>query len=177
MKDLLLLIAGIPLGVVANYVYQYVRAKTDRIFEPIKMTGKWGELVGASGERRCSMGEIRYDRRRGMWTFDGVNYHNDGRPFCYWTTEASYLDKSGREFYYIFTNTLAESGQKGYIGFGVVSFRRQDRAWVPDRGFFISGNEGETYRSHSMVPLESIPASQSAIRHVFHSKLGLDQTA
>lgn len=176
MKELLLLITGIPLGVVANYAYQYARTRTDRMFDPIKMAGKWGELVNAPGERRCSIGEIRYDRRRGMWTFDGTNYHNDGRPFCHWTTEASYLDKSTREFYYTFTNTLAESGQKGYIGFGVIRFRRQERTWVPDRGFFISGNESEMYRSHSMVPLESIPTSQTEIHEVFRSRLGLNAT-
>jgi hypothetical protein len=173
MKDLLLLLGGIPFGVLANYVYQYAKSKTDHMFDPIRMTGKWGELVGGSGERRCSMGEIRYDRRRKMWTFDGTNYHNDGRPFCHWTTEASYLDKSARELHYIFTNTLVESGQKGYMGFGVVRFRRQEHAWVPDHGFFISGNEGETYRSHSMVPLEDIPTGQGKIRDLFRSRLGL----
>ncbi|MEC3979526.1 hypothetical protein [Amycolatopsis sp. H20-H5] len=173
MKDLLLLLAGIPFGVAANYIYQYVKSKTDRMYDPIKMIGNWGELVDDSGERRCSMGEIRYDRRRKMWTFDGTNYHNDGRPFCHWTTEASYMDKSAREFYYIFTNTLVESGQKGYMGFGVVRFRRQERAWVPDHGFFVSGNEGETYRSHTMVPLDGIPTNQSEVRKLFLSKLNL----
>lgn len=173
VKEILLLLAGVPIGVLANYAYQYAKSRTDRMFDPIEMTGKWGELVGESGERRCSMGEIRYDRRRGMWTFDGTNYYNDGRPFCHWTTETSYLDKDSRGFYYIFTNTLVESGQKGYIGFGVVRFRRNERAWVPDRGFFASGNEGETYRSHSMVPLEAIPTQQDEIREVFRSELGL----
>jgi hypothetical protein len=174
VKDLLLLIVGIPFGVLANYAYQYARDATDRMLDPIKMEGKWGELIGAPGERRCSMGEIRYDKRRRMWSFDGTNYHNDGRPFCYWTTEASYLDKTRREFHYIFTNTLVESGQTGYIGFGVVRFRRHERAWVPDHGFFISGNENETYRSHSMVSLVDIPLEQAAVLDVFRSKLGLD---
>jgi hypothetical protein len=177
VKDLLLLIAGIPFGVVANYIYQYARVKADKAFEPIKVEGKWGELTTMSGERRCSMGEIRYDRRKRMWTFDGTNYHNDGRPFCRWTTEASYLDKSSREFYYVFTNTLVESGQKGYIGFGVVRFRRQESVWLPDHGFFISGSEGESYRSHSMVPLDEIPTEGSRVREVFRSKLGFDQVA
>jgi hypothetical protein len=174
VKDVWLLLAGVPLGVLANYLYQYAKGRTDRMFDPMKLAGYWGELMSTPGERRCSLGEIRYDRRRGMWTFDGTNYHNDGRPYCHWTTEASYLDKSAREFYYIFTNTLVESGQKGYVGFGVVRFRRQGGAWVPDRGFFISGAEGETYRSHSMVPLRSLPRNQSAIGQLFQAKLGLD---
>ncbi|KUO12248.1 hypothetical protein AQJ58_10410 [Streptomyces sp. DSM 15324] len=109
-----------------------------------------------------------------MSAFDGTNYHNDGRPFCHWTTEVSYLDKKTRTFRYIFSNTLAESGEKAYIGFGVVRFRRDGRAWLPDRGFFISGNQREQYRTHSMVPLHMIPTDPVAIREVFRSQPGLD---
>ncbi|WP_141715541.1 hypothetical protein [Streptomyces sp. DvalAA-19] len=175
MKEFLLLMAGVPFGILASYGYEIIKSRTDKMFDPIKMEGKWGELVAADGERRCSMGEIRYDKRRAMWAFDGTNYHNDGRPFCHWTTEASYLDKTSRTFHYIFSNTLAESGQKSYIGFGVIRFRREQRAWVPDRGFFISGNEGEAYRSHSMVQLDTIPVDQVDVQQVFRSQLGLPQ--
>ncbi|MDX3531773.1 hypothetical protein P1P75_36615 [Streptomyces sp. ID05-39B] len=174
MKEFLLLIAGVPFGILASYCYEFVKSKTDRMYDPIKMEGKWGELTSTPGGRRCSMGEIRFDKRRGMWAFDGTNYHNDGKPFCHWTTEASYLDKTNRIFHYIFSNTLVESGEKAYIGFGVVRFRREGRAWLPDRGFFISGNQGEQYRTHSMVPLDAIPTDQAAVREVFRSQLGLD---
>ncbi|RAY11964.1 hypothetical protein DPM19_26790 [Actinomadura craniellae] len=88
-------------------------------------------------------------------------------------TLASYLDKSTREFYYTFSNTPIESGQTGYIGFGVIRFRRSEGKWIPDRGFFISGNEGESYRHHTMVQLDSIPDDAESAREIFTSKLGL----
>jgi hypothetical protein len=173
VRDVLLLVLGIPFGVVANGVYQYVKAIADRRFDPIEMKGAWGEFIGDSEGHQCSIGEIRYDMRRRMWVFDGTNYYNDGRPFCHWVTLASYLDKSSRIFYYIFSNTPAEAGQTGYIGFGVVRFRRDQGKWVPDRGFFISGKEGESYQSHTLVPLDRIPATADEIRAVFASRLGL----
>ncbi len=108
-----------------------------------------------------------------MWTFDGINYNNDGTQSGHWTTEASHLDKTAHKFYYIFTSTLVEAAHAGYMGFGIVEFRRSERTWIPDRGFFISDNENEKYRSHSMVRLDEIPTEQDAILEIFKSKLKL----
>ncbi|MFJ4786501.1 hypothetical protein [Streptomyces sp. NPDC088794] len=175
MRDYLFLLLGIPAGIVSNGIYQYLKIFTSRRIDRIKLEGVWGEHMGESGERQCSIGEIRYDLRRRMWAFDGTNYHNDGRPYCHWVTLTSYFDNEKREFYYTFSNTLAETGQTGYIGFGVLRFRRQDRKWVPDRGFFISGTEGESYRSHSVVPLERIPDNPQEAHAVFVAQLGMPE--
>ncbi|MER7709735.1 hypothetical protein AB0K98_14955 [Streptomyces werraensis] len=176
MSDYIFLALGIPAGIASNILYQYLRSFVSRRFDPIEMKGIWGEYMSEPGERQCSIGEIRYDLRRSMWVFDGTNYHNDGRPFCHWVTLASYFDKTKREFYYTFSNTLAETGQTGYIGFGVLRFRRHEGKWVPDRGFFISGNEGESYRSHSVVRLDRIPTTPQETQAVFRTRLGLPET-
>jgi hypothetical protein len=175
MKDYIFLLLGVPAGIAANGLYQYLKIFTSRRLDPIAMEGVWGEYISEPGERQCSIGEIRYDLRKRMWVFDGTNYHNDGRPYCHWVTLASYFDKTKREFYYTFSNTLTETGQTGYIGFGVLRFRRHEGKWIPNHGFFISGSEGESYRSHTVVPLDRMPSSSQETRAMFVTQLGLPE--
>ncbi|MEU6154783.1 hypothetical protein ABZ816_32805 [Actinosynnema sp. NPDC047251] len=68
-----MLALGIPFGVAANALYQYLRGVISRRMDPISLAGQWGELISGIDERRCSIGEIRYDLRRRMWVFDGTN--------------------------------------------------------------------------------------------------------
>ncbi len=173
VRELLFLVIGIPFGVAANAAYHYVRIVTGRTFDRIQLEGKWGEYVENYSDHQYSIGEIRYDLRRRMWAFNGTNYYNDGRPYCHWETLASYFDKTKREFYYTFHNTLLKSSQTSHVGFGVIRFRREEGKWIPDRGFFISGSEGESYLWHTMVPLDRIPVGREEVRAVLTSNLGL----
>uniref|UniRef100_A0A5Q5CFG4 Uncharacterized protein n=1 Tax=Mycobacterium sp. (strain JLS) TaxID=164757 RepID=A0A5Q5CFG4_MYCSJ len=169
----LLLLLGIPIGVAANFCFQWLWTVLRWSADRIDIAGVWGERIHSGHERQCSVGKISYDIWRTRWTFDGTNYHDDGRPFCHWRTISSYLDRHNKVFYYIFLNTQEEEAHAGYTGFGIVHLHKVEKKWVPVRGAFAAGNPGESFRSHSMVRLESVPENRDQARELFRQKLGL----
>lgn len=171
-KEWLLLGAGIPIGLVANLLYQYLRFARERWVGRVALAGCWGERMAIPGERQYSAGEIRFDARRRMWTFDGTNYNNDGTPYCEWYTHASYLNLRENTLYYVFVNTPSDESQTGYTGFGAVLLGRVGGRLKPKRGYFVAGEPGGEYRTHSMVPIGRLPDSAAEARRLFDSELG-----
>ena len=170
------LLLGVPAGVVSNFLFQWVWSAVSWSSTRIDIKGTWGEKIHSGSERQCSIGTIKYDVWRSMWTFDGTNYHNDGRPFCHWRTISSHLDRHNKVFYYIFLNVQEEQAQAGYTGFGFVHLNQIEKKWVPVRGGFAAGNPGESFRSHSMVKLDAAPSSINEAQQVFHERLGLPRS-
>jgi len=171
--DWLAILLGIPIGIAANFCFQWATAVYRWSSDRISIKGVWGERIHSGTERQCSIGRIRYDIRRSMWTFDGTNYHNDGTPFCHWRTIASHLDRHNKVFYYIFLNTHEEEAHTGYTGFGFVQLAKTERKWTPVRGAFAAGNPGESFRSHSMVKLDNEPDTPDSTLQLFQDRLGL----
>ncbi len=168
MKEFVLaLLLGIAVGVLGNFAYQWAQTVISRVFSRIEIKGVWGERILDGDERVYSIGQIHYDMRLRMWAFDGTNYHNDGSPFCHWRTVASYVDRQAKRYYYVFFNTHVDSTQAGYTGFGFVDLERRGRAWVPRNGAFAAGNPGESFRSHSMVKLRTVPTTRAAALSAF----------
>lgn len=172
---LIALAVGIATGVAANALYQWLTQARSWLTDRVNISGVWGERMIGGGDRRFSVGTIRYDLRRRMWVFDGTNYYNDGRPFCHWRTITAYLDQQSKRYYYVFLNTHDDEVHTGYTGFGFVDLEKKGRTWVPRRGAFAAGNPGECFRSHSMVKLNALPVSQDQLREMFVSELAVDK--
>lgn len=165
--DIMLLLAGIPIGMAANACYQWAKVGIGWISDPIRMSGTWVERIHSGTERQFSIGEIRWNVRRSIWDFEGTNFHNNGVPFCHWKTITSYLDRDNKRFYYTFLNTPDDSSHTSYTGFGVLELAKRGRSYVPCRGSFAAGNPGETFRSHSMIKVDRAPANPQETRDLF----------
>lgn len=166
-------VLSIPLGMAANFAFQWALIFYRRVSERVEIKGIWAERMRSGSDRQCSIGRIRYSIRRSMWLFDGTNYHNDGRAFCHWRTISSYLDTHNKVFYYIFLNTPEEEAHIGYTGFGIVHLVEINGEWIPIRGTFAAGGVGEIFRSHSMVKIDQEPETQADTVALFRDKLGM----
>lgn len=171
--DILVFVIGVTTGVLGNFATHALRSSAGWIWEPYKIKGIWIEKIHSGEERVFSLGRIRKDLRRGMWTFEGTNYHNDGTPFCHWRTVTSHLDKQNKRFYYTFLNTPHNSTHTSYTGFGFLELTREGRHYVPTRGSFAAGNPKEQFRSHSIVKIEALPQDQRETQALFskHSQI------
>lgn len=162
------LIIGVLTGVAGNALYQWIKNAYALVTDRLEIKGIWGEGIRDGNERHFSIGTIRYEPARQMWTFDGTNYHDDGNPYCHWSTIASYLDRSSHHYYYIFQNTPHDDVHAGYTGFGFVDLVKTPKGvWAPARGSFAAGNPGECFRTHSMVRLDDAPPDAEARLHAF----------
>lgn len=56
---------------------------------------------------------------------------------------------------------------EGYTGFGFIDLDKRDGRWVPRSGAFAAGNPGESFRSHTMVPLLSAPSDRTSVMAAF----------
>lgn len=149
--------AGAILGIGGNFAYDWLRATLDtRSDGKLDIAGTWGEWTPKGYSRQFSVGVIRYRFWKRRYEFDGTNYHNDGSPFCYWRTTSSSIDRSRREFHYVFETRDAASMQVTLYGYGVISLVREGKLLVPGDGFYIysTGDDSARQMSHTMQRLD-----------------------
>ena len=133
-------------------IWQYM---AKRATEPrLSIEGVWAEYIPDSIDRQYSLGELYFDKQKGIHVFNGTNFQNSGNRYCHWDTVTSYIDTNSNRFFYIFSAQLEGELDKLYYGFGVVNLARRasDQALVPVDGHYVSANvdDGKP-KSHSMV--------------------------
>lgn len=141
-------IVAAGIGGIVAYVWKKMRMETPRV----AIEGTWAEYVPRSEESQYSVGRISYDRKRGMYAFDGTNYYNNGSKRCHWRTIVSHLDVDGRQFYYIFDAVMEGELDKRYFGFGFVNLVEKDGVLIPADGYYSSASVDSKGMSHSMEP-------------------------
>ncbi|NSX36519.1 hypothetical protein HTS88_08855 [Pseudarthrobacter oxydans] len=148
-------VVGAVLGIGGNFIFEYLRSLVARNSGgKLAIEGTWCEWTPEGYGRQFSVGVIRYRFWKRRYDFDGTNYHNDGRPFCHWSTTASYVDKERKEFHYIFANHDLSSPHVQSYGYGVVALVPRGNELVPSAGFYLySGPVGARQMGHSMVPV------------------------
>ncbi|MCQ9165480.1 hypothetical protein [Arthrobacter sp. STN4] len=146
-------IVGAVLGIVGMFVFEYLWSLiARRSGGTLAIEGTWCEWTPEGYGRQFSVGVIKYRFWKRRYDFDGTNYYNDGRPYCHWSTTASYVDKERKELHYIFANHDLSSPQVQSYGYGVVSLVVRGKELVPSDGFYLySGSNGARQMGHSML--------------------------
>lgn len=146
-------IIGAVFGIFGNFIFQYFWSLAARNSGgKLEIEGTWGEWTPQGYGRQFSVGVAKYRFWKHRYDFDGTNYYNDGRPYCHWSTTASYVDKERKEFHYIFANHDLSSPHVQSYGYGVVSLMERGKELIPSDGFYLySGPEGARQMGHSML--------------------------
>lgn len=152
---------GVGSSIVASYVYSYLRSM--RLQKQIRIEGNWLEYVPDSKGHQFSFGRIYFDKSRRIYAFDGTNYSNSGKKYCYWDTVTSYVDVRQRKFFYTFTAHLEGALDVTYYGFGVVNLDTdRDGFLVPHSGHYVSANVDGAPMSHTMQKIDKPSYRRSA---------------
>jgi hypothetical protein len=125
------------------------------------LEGVWVEYIPDSEGRRISIGRIYFDDQKKTFQFDGTNYHDDLRPYCYWQTVASIFDHHELKLYYTFKAQVVNQLDKTYYGFGWVCMGRDGGHFNVDDGHYVSANIDGRPMTHSMNRPPVLQASYS----------------
>lgn len=162
------LVLGVVIGVLGNLAYQWIQSLYAWWSGRVDLEGYWGQRIHERAERSYSIGQIHYNMRQRMWTFDGTNYHNDGRSFGRWKTVASYVDGRTSRYYYVFLCTHLDGAHASTLGFGYMDLEWRKRAWVPRSGALAAADDpDEAFRSFSLTKLDEPPGNREQVLEVF----------
>lgn len=162
MEWLLLIVGGalgIPASMAATYLYGRISSMQNR--RRLRIEGTWGEYAKDSAGHQFTLGEIYFDRKRGIYAFDGTNYANDGAIFCHFKTISSSVEIEARKYLYTFEAQLPGK-MEVYFGFGVVNLGLHHGVLSPSDGHYVSASVDGKGMSHSMVPMADLTYQRDA---------------
>ncbi|MGY3565082.1 hypothetical protein [Sinomonas sp. RB5] len=144
---------SVPAALAATAIWLVGALVVDRVrFGRVDIKGAWAEWVESGDDRCFSVGVIERRAFTSQYVFDGTNYHNDGRPFCYWRTVKSHFGQDKSEYIYVFATKDVTSLQTTSYGYGVVNLASDGKSLVPAGGFYMYsvGTNTALQRDHTL---------------------------
>ena len=133
---LLLVVAGIPVGVAANWIYYRLSARFDKK-QLASLNGRWIEII-VDSDRPVSITKFYYDNLKKSYIYEGKNYYRDGTPYCEFQSEALTYSLSDKKVYYVYKYWLIKKPFEQVYGSGVLEFKDRGSEYIFIRGHYRS---------------------------------------
>ena len=148
-------VGGLLTHIVGSTIFESVKYFKRR--GHLALEGNWIEIIDRE-KNKISHSAIKYDKRQGIYMFNGTNYimgdppKQDGLIFCDWETITSAVDIRNKNFYYIYNVTLKAQPGVSYYGVGVMTLDEVGKFLRPSGGHFSAPELDGKSLSYSLVP-------------------------